>query len=156
MEKTKSEKLYELLEKFFGGSEKQVEEKKLTKAVDEENRTALFVVLEPQEGELTTDLHGDTYSVEDVRKAAKSFNDHCNKANLFHQVEIEEAKIFESYILPADLELDDGRVVKSGSWLQNWYFPDTEQGELLWQAVKAGTIEGVSIQGHAKTESLND
>lgn len=151
---TKQEKLYELLEKFFGGSEKEQEEVKVKKALDEENRTALFVVLEPQEGDLTTDLHGDTYSYEDVRKAAKNFNDHCNKANLFHKIDIEEAKIFESYILPTDLKLDDGRVVKAGSWLQNWYFPETEHGELLWQAVKAGTIDGVSIQGSAQTEAI--
>lgn len=155
MEKTKSEKLYEMLEKFFGGSKAEKDEDVTTvKSVDKENRTALFVVLEPQDGDMTTDLHGDTYSEEDVRKAAKSFNDHCNKANLFHKIEIEEASIFESYILPTEMKLDDGRVVKAGSWLQNWYFPETEAGELLWKAVKEGTINGVSIQGRANTEEI--
>lgn len=151
----KSEKLYELLEKFFGGSEKEPEQVyEVHKAFNEEERTALFLVLEPQEGDMTNDLHGDTYTADDVRKAMFSFNRHCMKANLFHKIEIEEAKIVESYITPSSFQLEDGRVVKKGSWLQNWYFPETEDGEVLWQMVKNGTIDAVSIQGRAWVEDI--
>jgi hypothetical protein len=152
---SKAEMLYELLEKFFGGSSKEPEEVyEVSKALNEEQRTALFLVLEPQAGEMTNDLHSDTYDEDEVRKAAMSFNQHCMKANLFHKVEIEDAKIVESYITPSSFQLDDGRIVKKGSWLQTWFFPKTSKGEELWQMVKNGKIDAVSIQGRALVEDI--
>jgi len=150
----KSEKLYELLEKFFGGSSQEQNLVEMTKAVDEENRTALFVVLEPQEGDFTTDLHSDTYNVEDVRKACHNFAQHCMKANLFHRVETEHAQIVENYTTPSAFTLEDGRVVKAGTWLQVWWFPESEEGEELWSMVKSGEINGVSIGCRAMSEEL--
>lgn len=144
------------VEKFFGGSKQEVHSvEQVTKSVNEEQRLALFVVLEPQEGAETTDLHGDTYTAEEVEKACHDFGQHCMKANLFHKVETEEAQIVENYTAPVDFMLDD-EFVKKGTWLQAWYFPETEIGESLWQAVKSGEINGVSIQGRALPEKLND
>ena len=55
MSQSKSEKLYELLEKFFGGTKDESEPvAEVTKSIDIEERRALFVVLEPE----TVDLHG--------------------------------------------------------------------------------------------------
>lgn len=150
------ELLNDVIEKYFGGSEKVVEPvEQINKSVNEEQRLALFVVLEPQDGDETTDLHGDTYTAAEVEKACHGFNQHCMKANLFHKVETEEAKIVESYIAPVDFQLDD-KLIKKGTWLQSWYFPETEVGELLWKSVKDGTIDGVSIHGRATTEKLDD
>ena len=146
----------EFVEKHFGGSSKEViPTEQVTKSVNDEQRLALFVVLEPQDGDTTTDLHGDTYTAVEVEKACHNFGRHCMKANLFHQVETEEAQIIENYISPVDFELD-GQLVKKGTWLQNWYFPETEVGEDLWKSVKAGEINGVSIQCRAAPEKLND
>lgn len=150
MSESKAEKLYELLEKFFGGSEKQESTVETTKAVDLEQRRALFVVLEPD----TVDLHGDTYSAEEIEKACINFNTHCMKANLFHQVQIETAKIEQSFISPSEFTLDDGRLIKKGTWLQWWYFPEEEESEKLWKAVKSGDINGVSIGCRAMVEEL--
>lgn len=150
MSESKAEKLYELLEKFFGGSEKQESTVETTKAVDLEQRRALFVVLEPD----TVDLHGDTYSAEEIEKACINFNTHCMKANLFHQVQIETAKIEQSFISPSEFILDDGRLIKKGTWLQWWYFPEEEESEKLWKAVKSGDINGVSIGCRAMVEEL--
>lgn len=150
MSESKAEKLYELLEKFFGGSEKQQSTIETTKAVDVEQRRALFVVLEPD----TVDLHGDTYSSEEIEKACINFNTHCMKANLFHQVQIETAKIEQSFISPSEFTLDDGRLIKKGTWLQWWYFPEEEESEKLWKAVKSGDINGVSIGCRAMVEEL--
>lgn len=145
-----------LIEKYFGGSEQVVEPtEQISKSVNEEQRLALFVVLEPQEGDETTDLHTDTYTAEEVEKACHNFGQHCMKANLFHKVETEEAQIVENYIAPVDFMLD-GEAIKKGTWLQNWYFPETEVGELLWKAVKSGEINGVSVQCRAITENLDD
>jgi hypothetical protein len=152
MSESKSEKLYELLEKFFGGTKDESEPvAEVTKSIDLEERRALFVVLEPE----TVDLHGDIYSAEEVEKACINFNTHCNKANLFHQVQIETAKIEQSFISPSDFMLDDGRMIKKGTWLQWWHFPeDDAEGEKLWKQVKSGDICGVSIGCRASVEEL--
>jgi hypothetical protein len=147
------EGLSALIEKHFGSP--KTEEKKVVKSLDEEQRIALFVVLEPQEGDTTTDLHGDTYNSIEIAKACRSFNEHCQKASFFHRMEIEDAEIIESYIAPADFIID-GESVTAGSWVQKWYFPETEIGEVLWQGVKSGEINGVSIDCFANTEILEN
>jgi hypothetical protein len=142
-----------LIEKYFGAPKEEKVVEQINKSVNEEQRLALFVVLEPQEGDTTTDAHGDTYSATEVELAARNFGEHCMKANLFHKVELEDAKIIENYTAPADFYLDD-KLIKKSTWLQLWYFPETELGEALWQGVKAGQISGVSIQGSADTEKI--
>lgn len=141
----------DFLEKAVGETTVQ----NITKSVDNEQRLALFVVLEPQEGDSTTDKHADTYTAVEVEKACHNFGQHCMKANLFHKVETEDAQIVENYISPVDFVLDE-QLIKKGTWLQNWYFPETEAGEQLWQAVKSGEINGVSVQCRATAELLND
>lgn len=145
------EQLTDLLTKHFGGSEQEVEHVEVTKSVDDEQRRALFVVLEPD----VVDLHGDTYSEVEVEKACRSFNNHCNVANLFHQVETESANIEQSFISPAEFTLDNGVTVKKGTWLQWWHFPTGDDvAESLWQGVKDGTFNGVSIGARATVEDI--
>jgi hypothetical protein len=156
VKKSFAESLSELIEKHFGGSkEESPPVEQINKSVNEEQRLALFVVLEPQEGTETTDLHADTYTASEVEKACHNFSEHCMKANLFHLVETEEAKIVENYIAPAEFVLD-GEVIKKGTWLQTWYFPETEIGEALWQGVKSGEYNGVSVQCKATTEDITN
>ncbi len=148
-----SDELAVLIEKFFGGSQREVEPQvEVTKSLDVEQRMAMFVVLEPD----TVDLHGDIYSEEEVEKACNNFNLYCNKANLFHRVETEEAKIVQSFIAPVAMTLDSGQEIRKGTWLQWWYFPETETGETIWKGVKTGDINGVSIGAKATTEKLDD
>lgn len=145
-----------LIETWFSAEDHEpMYEGSVMKAVNEEQRRALFVVLEPQGDKETSDLHGDTYTEEEVEKACISFNMHCMKANLFHRVETENAKVEQSFISPAEFTLEDGRTVKKGTWLQWWSFPkDNDLSEQLWQLVKSGDINGVSIQAVAKVEDL--
>lgn len=143
-----------LINKAFGDigndNERVVE---VNKSVDSEQRRALFVVLEPD----AIDEHGDTYSAEDVEKACINFNTYCNKANLFHRVETEHAKIEQSFISPTTFSLDDGREIKKGTWLQWWHFPeDNPNSELLWKMVKDGDIQGVSVGCKAKVQELDN
>lgn len=153
MSNTFAEALAEVIDKFFGGSKQNKgPEVEVTKALDDEQRMALFVVLEPD----VVDLHGDTYSAEEVEKACNNFNTYCNKANLFHAVETEEAKIVQSFIAPAEFQLDTGATITKGTWLQWWYFPETESGDLIWKGVKSGEINGVSIGAKAMVEKLDD
>lgn len=152
MKKSFTEALVQFVEKFFQENDSKVASVEVTKALDEEQRMAMFVVLIPDE----VDLHGDTYSAEEVEKACNNFNTTSMKANLFHKVETEDAKIVQSFINPADFTTDDGREIKKGAWLQWWSFPETEIGEKIWKAVKAGDITGVSIGAMATVETLDD
>lgn len=151
MDKTKLiEAFSEFIEKHFQGSSKEAS--KVMKAVDEEQHMALFVVLEPDK----YDLHNDIYSAEEVWKACNNFNQHCLKANLFHLVETEDMEFTQSFINPADFQLEDGREVKKGSWLIWAHFPETEVGKKLWKGVKDGTMNGLSIQCRALVEEIDE
>jgi hypothetical protein len=146
------EGLAALIEKHFGGSAKEEPAQiEVTKALDDEKRMALFVVLEPE----TVDLHGDTYTAVEVEKACNNFNTHCQVANLFHQIETQSADIVQSYISPATFVLDNGVTVQKGTWLQWWHFPEgSEASDAMWEGVKSGDINGVSIGAMATVEEL--
>lgn len=145
------EALAELITKYFGGSQESPDvQVEVTKSLLEEDRKALFVVLEPD----VVDLHGDTYTAVEVEKACDNYNEHCRVANLFHQVETKEATVVQSFISPSTFTLDNGVEVLKGTWLQWWHFPETEVGEALWQGVKSGDINGVSIGALAVAEEL--
>ena len=122
---------------------------KIEKATNEMERKALFVVLAPDE----VDAHGDTYSAKEIEKGMRSFNQHCMKANLFHMVETQEAEIVQSYTTPVDMYIGD-KFIKKGTWLQEIYFPKTEVGEMLWQAVLNEEITGVSVGCVANVEEI--
>lgn len=122
---------------------------RIEKSTNEVERKALFVVLAPDE----VDAHGDTYSAKEIEKGMQNFNRHCMKANLFHQVETQEAEIIQSYTTPVDMYIGD-KFISKGTWLTEWYFPETEVGEMLWQAVVNKEITGVSIGCVANVEEI--
>lgn len=119
----------------------------ITKALDEELMQATFVVMIPDE----VDLHGDTTSESEVRKACHNFNKFCMKANLFHMVETDTFEFLESYILPTDIVLGD-KFVKKGTWVATIQALD----EGLWALIKSGDINGVSIGALAMVEEIEE
>lgn len=123
---------------------------KIEKAANEVERKALFVVLAPDE----VDAHGDTYSAKEIEKGMQSFNRHCMKANIFHMIETQEAEIVQSYTIPVDMYIGD-EFIKKGTWIQEWFFPETEVGEQLWQGVLNKEITGVSVGCLASVEELD-
>ena len=146
--------LQELLEKALEqiktvGKPKEVP---VIKSVEQEERKALFVAMEPD----VFDAHGDTTSPREVEKACNNFNKHCMRANLFHRVETDAVEIQQSFILPASIELDTGRVIQKGSWLMWMHFPeDNDTSNQLWDMVKSGDVNGISIGAKAKAENLS-
>ena len=122
---------------------------KIEKATNEVERKALFVAMAPE----VPDAHGAVTSAKEVEKAMRSFNQHCMKANLFHLVETQEAEIIQSYSTPVDMYIGEEFIIK-GTWLQEFYFPETETGELLWQEVLKGNITGISISGMGIVEDI--
>lgn len=123
------------------------------KSLNEEKKLATFVVLEPQDEDTanTSDLHGDWYSAEEVEKACHAFNLHCRKSNIFHAMETNSFSFVESYILPLDAELN-GQSIKKGTWLavikahEDW----------IWDGIKDGTFNGLSIQCNALATEIED
>ena len=122
---------------------------RIDKATNEIERKALFVAMSPDE----TDAHGAETSIKEVEKAMRSFNTHCMKANLFHRVDTKDAEIVQSYTTPVDMYIGD-TFIRKGTWLQEWYFPETEVGELLWQKVLSGEINGISIGARGIVEDI--
>ena len=122
---------------------------RIDKATNEIERKALFVAMSPDE----TDAHGAETSLKEVEKAMRSFNTHCMKANLFHRVDTKDAEVVQSYTTPVDMYIGDNLVTK-GSWVQEFYFPKTEVGEMLWKAVLSGEINSVSIGCFADVEEI--
>lgn len=139
----------EFLEKAVGGTQREVEltaEVEVVKSLEEEERMALFVVLEPD----AVDLHGDTYSEKEVEKACISYNQHCRKANLYHRVETEDFAIVQSFVTPVGFSDDQGREIKKGTWLAWTKFENEE----LWEEVKKGNFQGLSVGCRATVEEL--
>lgn len=122
----------------------------LRKSLDNEKRLAMFIVLEPQEDDgLTTDLHGDTYTAEEVEKACHSFNLFCRKANLLHEFETDSYSFVESYVLPVEAEIE-GTLIKKGTWIAVVKADD----DFIWDGIKNGTFNGLSIQCSAEYEMI--
>lgn len=122
---------------------------RIEKATNEMERKALFVAMVPDE----PDAHGAVTSAKEIEKAMHNFNTHCMKANLFHAIETQEAEIVQSYTTPVDMYIGDEFITK-GTWLTEWYFPETETGEMLWQEILKGNINGISIGARGIVEDI--
>jgi hypothetical protein len=147
----------DFVDKNFGDvyTEEVHQSVEVRKSVDEMERRALFVVLEPQNDDGTTDdLHGDWYDDKDVVDACRSFNVHCQKANLYHNTMVDSdiAIIEQSYTSPTafDIEMTDGslRHIKKNTWLQEWHFPKNDNND-TWDKVLSGHFTGLSVSCNA-------
>ena len=119
----------------------------LAKSLNEELKQVTYVAMLPD----STDLTGDYTSAEEVRKAKESFNSSQQRANLFHMSMTDTFSVIESYLAPADMILSNQAVLK-GTWLMTLQINDDE----LWESVKSGDINGISIGAEALVETLED
>ena len=118
----------------------------IKKSLNEEKRLATFLVLEPQDEDYTTsDLHGDWYDLDTVEDACHSFNRFCRKANLFHLVDTTAFEFVESYITESDMLVGE-EPIKKGSWLAKIYVNKSDVGDLVWESIKSGEFNGLSVQ----------
>ena len=127
-------------------SEQTIKAALLKKSLNEEKRLATFLVLEPQDEDYTTsDLHGDWYDIDTVEDACHSFNRFCRKANLFHLVDTTAFEFVESYITESDMLIGE-EPIKKGSWLAKIYVNKSDVGDLVWESIKSGEFNGLSVQ----------
>lgn len=117
------------------------------KAADEELKQVLFIAMLPD----SVDLHGDYTSAVEVRKAKESFNKSQMNANLYHEAMTDKFEVIESYLAPVDFVLGDKFVTK-GTWLMNLQVHDDD----LWELIKDGEINGISIGAVAQVEKLEE
>jgi len=135
---------------------KQTTKIHIAKALYAEKRRATFVVLEPQDDDGTTsDQHLDWYGEEDVAEACYSFNKHCRKANLLHMIDTSGFQFIESYILPGELTI--GSIpVKKGSWIATIEVDQSKEYDWIWEGIKDGTFNGLSIQCDAYEQPMEE
>jgi hypothetical protein len=113
-------------------------------AISTEKR-ALFLVLEPSEDDgTTTDLHGDWYDEDTIRKACHDYNQRCERIGIMHKsiASDEDVMVQESYTAPCDFVTETGIPIKKGSWLMWLHFPSDD----MWAKVEDGTYDSVSIE----------
>lgn len=113
--------------------------------MNEELMQALFVVLAPE----VEDLHGHIYSEDEIRKACHNYNVNCMVTNLFHITDTDLFEVVESYIAPVDFMINDTAIIK-GSWLVVVQVRDQE----LWDGIKSGEINGISISAMAQQTTI--
>lgn len=116
----------------------------ISKSADE-LKQATFIVMVPDE----VDLHGDITDASEIRKACYNFNKFCRQPNLFHISGTDSFEFAESYIAPVDMQIGE-QLIKSGTWLATVQVHDDD----LWEAIKSGEVDGLSIGALAYTEEL--
>ncbi|WP_095021918.1 XkdF-like putative serine protease domain-containing protein [Bacillus thuringiensis] len=119
---------------------------KVIKSDDEEKRLVYGIVYEPD----TLDAHGDFTDSETIEKAAHEFMLKYRQIDKNHDFVAGVGEVVESYIAPADMELN-GEPVKKGTWILT-----TKADEETWEAVKKGEFQGYSLAGVAETEVIEE
>jgi DNA adenine methylase len=115
----------------------------LIKGADpEDERYVLGVVLEPD----VVDAQQDTYSADEIRKAAHRFMEAFRGIGLQHRMRVnDKVKILESFLAPTDFAIGEVSIRK-GTWL----FAVRILSDELWELVKSGALTGFSIGGSAR------
>lgn len=125
---------------------KSISTTKLIKQMNQELMQVTYVAMIPG-----VDLTGDFTSELDVRLAKESFHKSAQRTNLFHVAMTDSFSVIESYLAPVDMQFEVATVTK-GSWLITLQINSEE----LWQMIKSGEINGISIGATAYVEPYNE
>ncbi|MDM5430818.1 XkdF-like putative serine protease domain-containing protein [Bacillus mycoides] len=123
----------------------QKEVKIITKSEDPQ-KLVYGVVYEPG----TTDLHNDFMTAEEIEKAAHKFMKDAQNIDTQHDFVAGAGEIVESYIAPADFEIN-GVTIQKGSWVIT-----TKASDEVWEKIEKGEITGYSMAGTAEVEEQED
>ncbi len=112
----------------------------------EDKRIVFGVVLEPD----SVDSQGDTISPDEIENAAHLWLARFQNRGLMHKKIVNgKMDIYESYVAPVDMVIDENKV-KKGTWLVMYYVKD----DTLWEAIKSGELTGFSMGGFARRQQL--
>jgi hypothetical protein len=113
-------------------------------------RYVLGVVLEPNDGSgnvpLQPDKQRDVYSEKEIREAAWRFMEKYRRIGEMHEqlVDTDKIQVVESYIAPADFDVN-GQRIRKGTWMLGAHVVDTT----LWNRIKRGEFNAWSVDGTA-------
>lgn len=118
----------------------------VVKSVDEKRFTlSVGYPADLADAAVARDGHRDFAKPEQIEKAAWSYLDSARQVGLYHADGTEgHGSVVESYIAPVDMEFGE-QLVRKGDWLIGIVWD-----EPTWAEIKAGRINGTSMQGTAK------
>ena len=144
--------------------------KQQTESKKDEEKLVLGVVLEPNDGSdgqgVKPDTDNEVYSAEEVRKAAHWYMEFGKKKGLLHgeehggeilDPEDDRIVVVESFLTPIDIPAKtygphQTQPIKKGTWIMGFRVNDDK----VWESVKAGRLNGLSIGGQALQSALED
>lgn len=110
---------------------------------EEERRHLLGPVMIPNRW----DQHGDGFSVNEVQYSCHFYNkNHFGNCDINHALDVDCCRIIESYILPTDATINDVQL-PAGTWMAVMEVDKTHTGDVVWEWLKEGSVQGFSPQG---------
>ena len=137
------QKMFNLIEKHFGGSQKEV--KNVIKQFDDVKHTTVeFLYVAPNE----VDGVGDTYLEEDLQPMINSFNkaieDGRLQSGLFHKHKTDKFKVVKAWAAEEDCTMGEFEIKKGQPLVEIEYL-----SEELYELRKSGDVMGPSIGARA-------
>ncbi|MGZ7151888.1 XkdF-like putative serine protease domain-containing protein [Bacillus sp. BC08] len=121
-------------------------EVRVIKSNDEEKRLVYGIVYEPG----VLDSHNDFTDESTIEKAAHEFMLKYRQIDKDHDFQAGVGEVVESYIAPADMEVN-GETITKGTWILV-----TKATEEVWEAIQKGDYKGYSLAGIAETEVIEE
>lgn len=121
-------------------------EVRVIKSEDEEKRLVYGIVYEPG----VLDSHNDFADESTIEKAAHEFMLKYRQIDKDHDFQAGVGEVVESYIAPADMEVN-GETITKGTWILV-----TKATEEVWEAIQKGDYKGYSLAGVAETEVIEE
>ncbi|MGN4822550.1 XkdF-like putative serine protease domain-containing protein [Bacillus cereus] len=121
-------------------------EVRVIKSNDEEKRLVYGIVYEPG----VLDSHNDFADEVTIEKAAHEFMLKYRQIDRDHDFQAGVGEVVESYIAPADMEVN-GEVIAKGTWVLV-----TKATEEVWESIQKGEYKGYSLAGVAETEVVEE
>ncbi|PER24639.1 hypothetical protein CN490_22800 [Bacillus cereus] len=121
-------------------------EVRVIKSEDEEKRLVYGIVYEPG----VLDSHNDFADESTIEKAAHEFMLKYRQIDKDHDFQAGVGEVVESYIAPADMEVN-GETITKGTWILV-----TKATEEVWEAIQKGDYKGYSLAGIAETEVIEE
>ncbi|BCC74235.1 hypothetical protein BCJMU51_p2090 (plasmid) [Bacillus cereus] len=121
-------------------------EVRVIKSEDDEKRLVYGIVYEPG----VLDSHNDFADEVTIEKAAHEFMLKYRQIDKDHDFQAGVGEVVESYIAPADMEVN-GEVITKGTWVLV-----TKATEEVWESIQKGDYKGYSLAGVAETEVIEE
>ncbi|MBM0064937.1 XkdF-like putative serine protease domain-containing protein [Alkalicoccobacillus gibsonii] len=131
---------------FFSKSADNQSQPTFTKEVklirkEDEQQLVYGIVYEPD----VEDSHSDYMTASEIEKAAHGFMKDARNIDTQHDFEAGVGEVVESYVAPAEFEMN-GQTITKGSWVLV-----TKANDDIWEQIKKGDITGYSMAGMAET-----